>query len=479
MNKTTTSNIQIISLFLFLFISIGTTNSIAQKKRFESDDFFSDVKVSKNVVYGANIPFLKIRKENILMDVYEPNDDIAQKRPLIILVHAGSFLDTNVIGAFNPNKPLGTKEDNWIVEAATRLAKKGYVVVSMDHRVGWQFSASTQEELGRSIFRAVWRGMNDLKACVRFFRHDAANANIFKIDENRIAAGGSSSGGYLPIHSQVLNKPSELVLEKFLDSQGKSFIDTMDVDQGNFDGVVVGKNESGSSLTVDHLKYSYKLNAILSFGGAVGTPEFIEAGDPVIIATHGTLDKSTPYKTTVVRTAIGDRPIIEVSGSHDMIKRSTEIGNQKILIDAGFNDSPYPGLKPFNNMGFEPFSWYRNSNTTRIDSAKVYMDSLINFISPRLFLALNLKSFSNIDIDQTILKAELYPNPTFSSTKLTLSTYGKYSVEVFDILGRNIIHQDFEGQEIVLDNAKWDKGMYILKVIDSNGKEIRQRLVKN
>lgn len=471
------SSVKLIAASCIAFIFL-CNNSNAQKTRFKSDDFFSGVKITRDVVYGANIPFLKIYKEDLKMDVYEPENDPAEKRPVIILVHAGSFLDTTVISIFNPNKPLGTKRDFWIEAAANKWAKMGYVVVSIDHRVGWAFSASTQEELGRSILKAVWRGISDLKACIRFLRYDAANANKFRIDPDRIVAGGSSSGGYLPIHTQVLDKPSELLIEKFLDSEAKPFIDTLAANEGNFDGVVKGVNESGSSLNTDHLKYSHKLNAVISIGGAVAAMEIIEPGDPVIIATHGVMDKSTPYKTSIVQTAVGARPIIEVSGSHDMVKRSTEVGNQKILIDKGFNDQPFPGLKPFEGVGFEPFSWYRNSTQSKIDSAKVYLDSLVNFITPRIYEVLELNKFSNIASKIELPGVSMSPNPVKDLLTIQLPSKNQYKLEILDLTGRSIHTEIFEAdkKEIHLDG--FTNQFYILKITDTLGRIYQQKFLK-
>ena len=78
-------------LFIF-FISIIVSQEDCQDGRYIDDIF--DVSVQYGVQYGQNI------SENILgsefnqtlyMDIYEPEGDTLNQRPVIIFIHAGSF----------------------------------------------------------------------------------------------------------------------------------------------------------------------------------------------------------------------------------------------------------------------------------------------------------------------------------------------------------------------------------------------------
>lgn len=448
---------------LICAVCISFQLSYAQGTRY-LDEVFDSVKVTKDVVYGSNIPFGSTTPIDLKMDIYEPHNDSETKRPVIILCHAGSFLSPEVIAIFSPLKPLGTREDNWLVGAAKAFAKRGYVVVSMGYRVGWNPQAQTQEARARSIMQAVWRGQQDFRACVRYFRK---NATQYKINPDRIAGGGSSSGAYLPIHAATLDHPSELSLPKFLDSQGVSFIDTVAL--GSFEGV------SGNP------GYSSDINVILSFGGAVGDTVAMEAGDPTVIAVHGVNDGSTPYGTATVVTSVGAAPIIEVSGSRDYVRRSKNLGNQKILIDNGFNDSPSPGLKPFYGVGFEPYSWWTVSSQGRVDSGKVYLDSLVKFVAPRLKTALVDAAVSRDKMNDDLKCLRVFPNPVKNLLYFALPIENGYitSIEVFDLVGRSVRQVAVPNRnDYQIDVSSLKPGIYFLKVKSPNGEATRKITVE-
>jgi acetyl esterase/lipase len=167
------------------------------------------------------------------MDVYTPSGDTATSRPVIILMHAGSFLPGSVTG-FN----FADKNENCIVELCKRFAKRGYVAVSMTYRLGWNATAPDQETKSKTIINAVYRAMQDSKNCIRYFRSTYADsANKWGIDPNKFVLGGSNVGAYVAMAASSLNKPAELLLPKFLDINGFSFVDTTLT--GNFDGGLV------------------------------------------------------------------------------------------------------------------------------------------------------------------------------------------------------------------------------------------------
>src|SRR2546423_534182 len=95
---------------------------------------FSNVTVTSNVVYGSNMSVLTgtPASQNLTMDVYQPSGDSCTNRPLVIYLHAGTALPI----IYNISA-VGTKTDSAVVEICTQLAKRGYVVVSMDYRLGW------------------------------------------------------------------------------------------------------------------------------------------------------------------------------------------------------------------------------------------------------------------------------------------------------------------------------------------------------
>ncbi|CAN5116488.1 hypothetical protein BH09BAC1_BH09BAC1_15220 [soil metagenome] len=466
--------------------------SVAQRYQTE---VFTNVTMTPNVKYGENFsdlsgPYTLI---DLLMDVYEPTGDTLSKRPVILLFHAGSFLPKG------PFLPFGDKRDSLMIEMATQFAKRGFVVASVEYRVGWNPISGNQAAKAQSIINAVYRAMQDGRAAVRWFRKDAATTNQFKIDPYQVIAGGSNSGAYLALAIGNLNKPSEINLLKFRDPvSGKSFIDT------TVHGGFYGQGGDGHFNKLNNPGYSSVVQCVLNLGGAVGDTSWMEAGEPPVISFHGVADRLTPFGTNIVYVSATGDPVVEVSGGADIARRQNNLGNNDIWINENFNDNitqiaegrtpAYEGLYWFaegygqnaNANGFEPWGWYSNFEPKAINAsnaatnnvnvtlfpppytgfgsaanpyasrakAMVYLDTIMKYSVPRLLVALepqNIDSMAvqtadpataptvgvdNIAAINSILN--VYPNPASTQLNLSLAaaTYGMEKIQIFDITGR-------------------------------------------
>ena len=465
-------------LLLSLVAWAGVLSAGAQPYQRYIDEPFEGVVVTKDVVYGRNVPRASNDPIDLKMDVYEPAGDTFSRRPVLILIHSGSFLPANS-SAQQGRFPSGSKTDNWLVETCNRLAKKGYVAISMTHRLGWDPTKTVEMERRKEIMSAVWRAQQDFRACMRFLRKSADEDNPYRIDPDKIAAGGSSSGAYVVLHAVMLNRPDELTLEKFLDDQGNILIDTLSL--GSFDGVLP-QRPAGSSLDASHLAYPYRPQAIYCFGGAIADLQLVEPDDPPIIAVHGVEDNTTPYGTGIVVTAVGSVPIIEVSGSRDLVARSNELGNQIILTSGGFNDFPSPGLKPFFGKGFEFYNWWDNSANPAQDreTALTYLDSVLTFVAPRTFSTLGLPTLFYDEKVVTLRsnfapgsKFEVYPNPVNEALHLRLSGATLKSATAMDATGREIqLFPEWDGNVYRMETNSLPTGLYIMKIKTERGEAL-------
>ena len=142
------------SILAIGLISLGFTAS-AQTRYL--DDVFTAVTVTSEVTYGTNTSVLPMLQglppgpASLKCDIYEPTGDTETNRPVIILVHTGSFLPAVLNG-----QPTGSKTDLSIVEQCTRWAKKGYVAVAMDNRLGWNPTSSDQNVRTSSLLQAAY-----------------------------------------------------------------------------------------------------------------------------------------------------------------------------------------------------------------------------------------------------------------------------------------------------------------------------------
>ncbi|NJL74744.1 MAG: hypothetical protein HC892_06610 [Saprospiraceae bacterium] len=197
----------------------------AQEGRFLTN-VFDEVKVTRNVVYGVNATVILLPQvgqavpQPLTMDVYEPVGDERTERPLVLIFHTGNFLPVP------QNLQIGgTKNDSSIVEYATRLAKMGYTAASCTYRQGWNPAAQSQPERALGLIQAAYRGIQDARTAIRFFKRDyAESGNRFGVDTSRVVLWGEGTGGYITLGASALSNYLEILTTT--NSPGKFLLDT-------------------------------------------------------------------------------------------------------------------------------------------------------------------------------------------------------------------------------------------------------------
>ena len=224
---------------------------------------FSSVSVTSNVIYGVNVSVISgaPAADSLKMDVYQPVNDSIAARPLVLVFHTGSFLPRVANG-----QPTGSKKDSAIVEMCTQFAKRGYVAVAPDYRLGWNPISSSVDVRTNTLLNAVYRSIQDAKNCVRYFKSDKANLNIYKIDTSKIAIGGLGSGGYIALAYASLTQDSEINISKFLDNTQTPPVPYVNQAlSGNIDGT----NSTGSLNIGNFPNHTSTINMAFNIGGAV------------------------------------------------------------------------------------------------------------------------------------------------------------------------------------------------------------------
>lgn len=441
---------------LFILLVVGGSTLQAQSVRY-IDEVFADVQVDTSITYAQNYGYYSgfATLESLVMDVYTPVGDTASKRPVILLSHNGSFLPEafthGLLGlCFNGRK------DSSVVELCKRFAKRGYIAVSYDYRLGWNATAGDLTTRTKTIIQAVYRAMQDAKSCVRYFRNDVINgSNQWKADTSRFVIGGSNSGAYVALAAGSLNDVSELNNIKFVDVNG-SFIkqDTL----GDFDGF------GGYQNYDNYTGISSRFNAVLALGGAVGDTSWIQAGEVPVIAFHGVNESSTQYNTALVNTASG-QPVIEVSGSGDFMPIVEALGNNNAFKPNNFLQGPpnrnglgnqtvtIEGLYPFYGQKFEPWNWFDtacyNSSSrmialtggdASIEKGNRYIDTIMAYSAPRLYKLLYDPNYGTTGINETAkhIDMSMFPNPANTQLNIVISMEQKpiSSIFITDLTGR-------------------------------------------
>jgi len=487
-------------IFTFLVVFLMSASLFAQDRYL--DEIFTEVEVTEDVVYGQNWDYYENFPE-LTADIYTPVGDTETERPLIIVMHAGSFLPISIL-------PFGNNRDPHLVEMCNQWAKRGWTVASINYRLGWNPLSSEAEVRSGTIMQAVYRSMLDLKTAVRFFRKSAAEGNPYNIDANKIVGAGTNSGGYCVVAAATLNKPEEIMLEKFLDGNLEPFIDTSVL--GEFDG-------SGGADGFNNYQwgeYSSDINMALNLGGAIGDISWIEAGEVPIVSAHGVIEELTPYDTDIVVVSLTGQPVVEVSGSRDVTTRQNELGNLDMFADinpdvytqaanANFavEDGNGEGCYLFRNKGFEPWGYYNCSYGPAVDDgdpetmycssslqnelvngsvetyitnedlAAPYIDTIMNYFAPRAMIVLELPGFDDLTSTTTLQEANInvYPNP--ATDYLFIDNYGSNQikkVEVYSLDGKLVNEfSNLNGLNTSININDLNAGIYLLKLITENG----------
>ena len=372
---------------LFLFLMVGLT---AQERYL--DEVFTDVEVTSDVLYGVNATVLFLAQAGetvpvpLTMDVYEPAGDTEDARPVVLVFHTGNFLPNVLNGQIS-----GTKTDSSVVEICTQLARRGYVAASVDYRLGWNPLATTQPERALGLIQAAYRGLQDGRNAIRYFRADAATTNEYRVDTDKITVFGVGTGGYLTLALTTLSAYSEIITTtngpgKFLlDANGDGAPETPMVIEG-FHGDINGEvltvtPADGSSVpfglppgdTTNYSNlpgFSSDIALCVNVGGALGDISWMNDNIVPIISVQSPFDIFAPYDDAVLIVPTTGDPIVRVQGAAQIGAKQEENGTNQIWKDAVFDDAitqtaianseiaghdyyegTFPFIRPVNSMG--------------------------------------------------------------------------------------------------------------------------------
>lgn len=477
---------------LVLFtMAIGLIGSAFAQTRYV-DEVFTNVTVSSDVVYGTNITVMggSPAPEQLKMDVYAPSGDTLSERPVVVYVHTGSFLPVPFNGGCT-----GSKLDSAVVEMCTQFAKRGFVAAAIDYRLGWNPIGNQDERTG-TLINAVYRGLQDTKNAVRYFRYSQDSlSNPYKIDPNQIMVVGQGSGGYIALAYATLDKPGEITLPKFIDfNTGDPYVDT--TLSGNYDGL------GGMGLNLENYpSYSSDVCMVANLGGALGDSTWLEAGDVPMVAFHCPNDIFAPYGYGAVIVPTTGGFVVNVSGSYDAIRRANRLGNNDVFVSAGFSDA-YTNAANADNDGHEglfplvrptpesaPWEWWNTacpndstSHLTNPDMSKTkalaYIDTIMEYLTPRMVAAF----CEEVGINERELSksVNVYPNPATEELNIVSSIYNNNIefVEFFDATGRLVYSEKINTATYKTSITGLNTGMYFVNIQLREGNVVKKVLIK-
>ncbi len=516
---------------LALLLSLICTGLLNAQTRYLGP-VFTNVSVTGGVTYGVNATVLyysafgQAVPELLKMDVYQPTTDSETKRPLVIYLHTGNFLPF-----FNPAPPNqpgfngscgGTRKDSAAVEICTRLAKMGYVAASADYRLGWNPLAATDVNRRYGIINAAYRGIQDARTAIRYFKVNAAQ---WGIDTSRIVVFGQGTGGYISLAAATLDDYNKIPLA----ANGKFFWDhdmnantapiPMVIPQvnGNIYGTSVGQVPNAVAPngldTLNYLNYvgvSSEFQLAVNLGGALADSSWIDPGQPALISFHVPNDNFAPYGQGIVNVPGTNLQVVEVQGSYLAQKLHQQYGNNDAFLNkpifdlaanqdlafarspAGFK-TPYEGLYPFvmpadpanPNLPTTtaPWEWtsyvptMAGSTCNNIKANAIpYIDTIMRFYAPRACFALGLQAcISQIvganepQADNIALTAA--PNPATSEIVIGADAdHTILNVQVYDRDGRLMrTEKNVNAASYTLRRDGLPVGLYLVKATFQEG----------
>lgn len=400
-----------ILLSIVLLLSISVSNA----QRFLTPQFDS-VEITNDIHYGFNLS-VNGDSTNLYLDLYQPYGDTMASRPVLVLAHGGSFVQ-------------GNKRSADMVKICTEMAKRGFVVASIQYRLGISIGGGKTLE---TVFReAVWRGTQDGRAAIRYMRKHIGSGNAWKLNDAQFYTGGVSAGGVLGLQLACLDLPSEVA------SIG---LDTLAL--GGIEG------NSGSP------GYSWKVNGVINLCGALGNVSWMSNNTDISICNmHGDLDKTVPYKTDYFKFLNSPVSILQGGFSVDSAAKPMGINSR---------------LFTFNGADHVPFVGTTASNLA-------YMDTTINYVSTYLyrFVTGNIPA-GTTEVNNKILVPKVYPNPSKGS--INFSNFAKGSlVQMVDLSGKVVfsfnVLNPIEQVELNLT-----KGLYVIFGYDEKGAAYLQKIV--
>ena len=225
-------------------------------------EVFNEVIKTEDVVYGnaPDIPFdgafeWYTADIDLTMDIYEGDGDTLTNRPVIIFMHSGGFF-------------TGSHEADDMVALSNSSAKMGYVAVSIAYRLNYNLFSTYSAE------RAIYRGLQDLSAAVRYLREHHSD---YGIDYNNIFIWGSSAGAFSGIHLSYMGEEDRMA-STFVNNFG------WDPDLGCIDC-------SGNDFDHDR-----KPKAVVGCWGGIFDLDLINEGDEIpVIMFHGVADSTVHF----------------------------------------------------------------------------------------------------------------------------------------------------------------------------------------
>ncbi|NBB88444.1 MAG: carboxylesterase family protein [Bacteroidetes bacterium] len=344
---------------------------------------------------------------DLLMDIYAPDENELEKRPVLVLAFGGSFTS-------------GSRDDLIMPTLSRQYAAKGWVVASIDYRL---FPSSMGSPDSLELIDANMKAVSDMKAAVRYFRQSADNGNPYRVDPDFIVVGGYSAGAFTGVHAAMIDENDVLPmgLDAIIENNG---------------GLL------GNTGSVENQSYPSDIQGVLSFAGAVFDTTLVDATDPPIASLHGLSDNTVPVgRGQAVNT-------VTTFGSQLLHQRADQVGLNNVF-------------QPISGAGHIDI-WFPLLYQAERDAFTAASDDMFRNLYCDMSTSVELPELENSSIS-------IAPNPVHSETVIyskNIPMGEKFAL--FNAMGQSVFEGKISSPAQRLDLAGLSNGLYWLRTERSN-----------
>jgi dienelactone hydrolase len=450
-------------------------------------------RVEKDLVYGIADNYVGI-PTTLLLDLYKPVGDDNPQRPLLVMVHGGGWLG-------------GCKDEanSSVVAIAKEMAQRGYVVASVNYRLGFHKSGGpiakpySQGPAGATLYpadsmdvvRAMYRGQQDVKGAIRWLKGRHA---IDSTCTRRVLVGGESAGAFLALAVAFLDRDEEKPAACHALPAAPPPASNMTNSYG-LNCTIQVVNPSGSALqrpdlgpidgTLNLNGYDANVLGVASFYGGVlyeaGIKNWLKGPDtPAVYFYHQTCDGIVPFGF--------NQPHFIVSNCLDLWFNFTPWHPQYPLvygngaIAAFFDATPSPinyltdfdQCPPFNPVlaPFECGRYADNGSYHFVQNVPLRCQKMADFFSP----VVNGSSCFTVGAQEPLaqISARIVPNPFGERLSVWLENApaGEALVSLTDVSGKTVWSANLvlqAGENVLFDQNRLPSGVYVLQIRSQTG----------
>ncbi|MBL7811155.1 MAG: carboxylesterase family protein [Bacteroidetes bacterium] len=231
----------------------------------------TQIEIARNVVFATPRKWPGSGTDTLKLDVYAPKagSDPLSTRPCIVFFYGGAWL-------------TGSKNDAGIQQKCFEWARRGFVAIAPQYRLGWSCNAADLLQvcvLCQGVYynmnTAVYRGAQDGRAAMQWVVHER---QTWKIDTSALFIGGESAGSFNAMHTAW-----------WTPEYGKKAFNA-----GPYK--ILGNLDSAGLYPGT----PFRIRAIINSCGAVASDTALKKAAIPMVAFHDNADCVVPYQTNQV-----------------------------------------------------------------------------------------------------------------------------------------------------------------------------------